>query len=101
MMFNGFIDFYIDYKDADEGRIRKIIPISVIKQITVFEDGDTWVELEDETYVLNPHLGQQVIDTLCKQGLVLTVDQTNEPYPLEGELVPKWKYGVRFRKEAE
>ena len=98
-MFNGFIDFYNDCEK--DGRTRTFLPISLIKRINVFDDGNAWLELDDMTYALSPRLGQQIIDTLCKQGLVLTVDQTNDPNPLEDEPVRKGRYGVRFRKEAE
>lgn len=70
-----FIDFYTHTEK--EGRVRTILPISEIKKIRVF-NGMAWLEVEDMTYCFQGGLGDKLIHTLCKQGLVLTVDQPSE-----------------------
>ncbi len=71
-----FIDFYTD--SEKEGRVRTILPISEIKNIRVFNDGMTWLEVEDMTYSFQGGLGNALIHTLWKQGLLLTIDQPSE-----------------------
>jgi hypothetical protein len=78
-----FIDFYTETEK--EGRIRTILPISQIKNIRVFNDDMVWLEVEDMTYSFEGKLGNKLIETLSKQGLMLTVDQPSEPMPPVGE----------------
>lgn len=78
-----FIDFYTE--SEKEGRVRTILAISQIKKIRVFSDDMVWLEVEDMIYSFQGGLGNKLIDALCKQGLVLTVDQPSEPSPPVGE----------------
>ena len=78
-----FIDFYTE--SEKEGRIRNILPISEIKNIRVFNDDMVWLEVEDATYSFEGELGNKLIETLSKQGLMLTVDQPSDPSPPVGE----------------